>query len=124
MTATPKDTAAIESWHAHVYYDPTTRAAAAALREQVAERFPTAVLGRWHDVKVGPHPQAMYQIAFSNADFPLLAPFLALNRQGLTILLHPESGRPKDDHLLHALWMGAVLPLDATMLPEVSTPHG
>ena len=114
----PTETTAIQSWHAHIYYDPATRAAAATLREQVAQRFPAVRLGRWHDVKVGPHPQAMYQIALENADFPGLAGFLALNRQGLTILLHPESGRPKDDHLNHALWLGAVLPLDASMLPE------
>lgn len=121
----PTEVSAIQSWHAHVYYDPaTTKEIAAGLREQVAARFPAAVLGRWHDKLVGPHPQAMYQIAFANADFPMLAPFLALNRQGLTILVHPESGRPKDDHLKHAMWLGAVLPLDASMLPEVETsPH-
>lgn len=120
----PTEISAIQSWHAHIYYDPaTTRATAAELREQVAARYPAAILGRWHDVKVGPHPQAMYQIAFTNADFPGLAAFLALNRQGLTILLHPESGRPKDDHLKHAMWMGKVLPLDASMLPEVEAAH-
>ena len=60
----------------------------------------------------------MYQLAFSTADAPSLIPFLALNRRGLTILVHPETGRPKDDHLSHALWMGAVLPLNAEILPE------
>jgi DOPA 4,5-dioxygenase len=48
-------------------------------------------------------------------------PFLALNRQGLTVLVHPESGRPKADHAHHALWMGAVLPLKTDILPEVET---
>lgn len=121
----PTEVAAIQSWHAHVYYDPeTTKQVAAVLRDQVAERFPAAILGRWHDRNVGPHPQSMYQIAFSNADFPALAPFLALNRQGLTVLIHPESGRPKDDHLKHAMWLGQVLPLDASMLPEVEIIDG
>ncbi len=51
----PTETTAIRSWHAHVYYDPAaTRDLAAELREQVAARFPAALLGRWHDVKVGP----------------------------------------------------------------------
>lgn len=112
-------TTGITGWHAHVYYDPaTTRALAAALREAIAEGFPDAVLGRWHDVPVGPHPTAMYQVAFAPALFPTLAPFLALNRQGLTILLHPETGRQRADHTAHALWMGAVLPLDVGVLPE------
>lgn len=112
----------ITSWHAHVYYDPqTTRHLAEQLREGVAARFTTR-LGRWHDVPVGPHPSAMFQIAFAVADFPTLVPWLALNRMGLTILVHPNTARPRDDHLRHALWMGAVLALDASRLPEVETP--
>jgi DOPA 4,5-dioxygenase len=108
----------ITGWHAHVYFDDATREAAARLREGIAQAFPDAVLGRWHDVPVGPHPRAMYQVAFAPALFPALVPFLALNREGLVVLVHPETGRQKADHLLHALWMGAVLPLDASVLPE------
>jgi DOPA 4,5-dioxygenase len=109
----------IHGWHAHIYYDPaTTRGAAATLREAIAEHFPGALLGRWHDVKVGPHPTAMYQVAFPPELFPTLVPFIALHRAGLTVLVHPETGRQKKDHLEHALWMGAVLPLDASVLPD------
>lgn len=118
MRETANDTTQIHAWHAHVYYTSDTKPAALRLREWVGARFPAAVLGRWHDAKVGPHPQSMYQIAFPGDLFPTLAPFLAMNRRGLTVLLHPESGRPKDDHLHNAMWMGAVLPMDASMLPE------
>jgi len=121
MRETATETTPIHAWHAHVYYDPATKADALRLREWVGARFPAAVLGRWHDAKVGPHPQSMYQIAFPMDLFPTLAPFLAMNRMGLTVLLHPESGRPKDDHLHNAMWMGAVLKLDASMLPEVES---
>lgn len=117
-----RDTNAIHAWHAHVYFDPNDRAAALRLRESIGARFPAAVLGRWHAVPVGPHPAAMYQIAFGTALFPTLVPFLSLNRAGLTVLVHPETGRPKDDHLKHAMWLGAVLPLNADNLPEVETP--
>jgi aromatic ring-cleaving dioxygenase len=75
-------------------------------------------MGRWHDRPVGPHPQAMYQVAFPPELFPRLVPWLALNRAGLTVLVHPETGRARADHLQHALWLGAVLPLDAGVLPE------
>jgi aromatic ring-cleaving dioxygenase len=109
----------ITGWHAHVYYDPaSTRSTAAALREAIADRFPAAVLGRWHDVPVGPHPGAMYQVAFPPDLLPGLLPFLALNRAGLTILVHPETGRHRADHSDHALWMGTVLPLRLEVLPE------
>jgi DOPA 4,5-dioxygenase len=109
---------AITGWHAHVYFDAATREAAARLREGIAVAFPEAVLGRWHDAPVGPHPQAMYQVAFPVALFPALVPFLALNREGLVVLLHPETGRQRADHTAHALWMGAVMALDTLRLPE------
>lgn len=121
MADAPRDAHAIHSWHAHVYFDPDNRAPALGLREQVGARFPAAVLGRWHAVPIGPHPRAMYQIAFPAELFPTLVPFIALNRQGLTVLVHPESGRPKADHERHALWMGEVLPLKTDMLPETES---
>jgi aromatic ring-cleaving dioxygenase len=75
-------------------------------------------MGRWHDVPVGPHPCAMYQVAFAPELFPALTPFLMLNRMDLTVLLHPQSGRPRDDHTLNAVWMGQVLPLVTSILRE------
>jgi len=115
----PADPAAIQGWHAHIYYgSPAERARAATLRDQIAERFPAAILGRWRDTPVGPHPMPMYQVAFEP---PLLAEFtgfLALNRAGLTVLLHPETGRQKADHSDHALWLGAILPLNLRVLPD------
>ncbi len=110
---------AITGWHAHIYYDPAaTKQQAARLREGIAAAFPAALLGRWHDVPVGPHPTAMYQVAFGPELFPTLVPYIALHREGLTVLVHPETGRQKLDHLQHAIWMGAVLPLDASVLPD------
>ena len=107
----------IDGWHAHVYYDPaSTRDVAATLRDWVGARFPAAVLGRWHDVKVGPHPQAMYQILFANDLYPTLVPFLALNRMGLDVLVHPNTANEYADHMRHAMWLGHVLPLDGSVL--------
>ncbi|MBK1661306.1 DOPA 4,5-dioxygenase family protein [Paracraurococcus ruber] len=109
----------IAGWHAHVYYDPAaTRDAAAAVRDGIAERFPAAVLGRWHDLPVGPHTAAMYQVAFAPDLFPMLVPWLALHRRDLSVLVHPETGRQRADHIRHALWMGPPLPLKAEILPE------
>ncbi len=110
--------AAIESYHAHVYFDgPEARERAAVLREEIAQRF-AVQMGRWHDRPVGPHPMAMYQVAFETALFPTLVPWLMLNRRDLTIVVHPNTDRTKDDHLKHALWLGAVLPLDGSRLEE------
>jgi len=111
------DPARIEDYHMHVYYDTDSRDRAALLRELVESRF-TVRMGRWHDAPVGPHVQGMYQIAFTPDVFPALVPFVMMNRMGLTVLLHPESGRPRDDHTINAVWMGEVLPVKAEMLKE------
>jgi aromatic ring-cleaving dioxygenase len=106
------DRRAIAEYHAHVYYDPRkTRRHAARLRESVAAEFPHARLGRWHDELVGPHTQSMYQIAFPSRMLAAFLPWLMLNRDGLTVLLHPETGDDYRDHTAHAAWLGGVLPL-------------
>jgi len=110
----------IPSYHAHIYFrSPEERAKAEQLREQIAARF-VVRLGRWHEVPVGPHTAPMYQVAFLAQVFPDFIPWLMLNRQGLTILLHPNTGHPRADHETHPFWFGEVLPLKADVLPEVS----
>ncbi|MBV8446750.1 MAG: DOPA 4,5-dioxygenase family protein [Hyphomicrobiales bacterium] len=119
----PEALSRISSFHAHIYYDPAaTRDKAERLRQHVAERF-LVRNGSWHDLPVGPHPSAMFQISFAKEVFPKIVPWLMLNRLGLTILVHPNTDRPRDDHLNHALWMGSVLPLDASRLPQADAPE-
>jgi aromatic ring-cleaving dioxygenase len=114
----PQPLAAIGSFHAHVYFDGAAqREIALALREQIAERF-AVTLGRVHDGLVGPHARAMYQVAFDVPVFGNFVPWLMLNRQGLTVLVHPNTRDQRSDHLVHALWMGEVLEIvNLEMLP-------
>ena len=109
----------IEAWHVHVYFDPAgSEAAARRVREGLEARFPEAAFGRWHRVPVGPHPQAMYQVAFAPALYARLVPWLMLNREGLDVLVHPETGREVADHTAHAAWLGNRLPLDLGKLAD------
>ena len=110
--------AEISSYHAHIYYDPaSTRHVAEAVRAQIAERF-SVRLGRWHDVPVGPHPQAMFQVAILPQVFVEFFPWLLLNRAGLTVLIHPNTGQPRADHMERTAWLGEILPLKPDGLPE------
>ena len=105
----------ITGYHAHVYYDAGSRDAAAELRAAVEDRF-EARMGRWHDNPIGPHPMGSYQIAFEPALFAEIVPWIALNRRGLTIFLHPETGDDVPDHSDHAIWMGAQQEIDLSVL--------
>lgn len=107
-----QDTSAIKEYHAHVYYEPgVSEAAACQVRDGVGSAFPEARLGRWHAVPVGPHTRAMFQVAFPIGLFPSLVPWLMLNRRGLDVLIHPETGDDPTDHTAHAAWLGDRLPL-------------
>ena len=107
----------ITDYHAHIYYDPAkTKEAAAVLRDGIAEAFPDAVIGNWHDEPVGPHLVAMYQVAFATELYERIVPWLSLNRQGLDVLVHPRTGRALADHTEYAIWMGERLPVDEDFL--------
>jgi aromatic ring-cleaving dioxygenase len=120
MTEGFADTATIRSWHAHIYYDPRTRPHAERLREAIGAGFQVQV-GRWHDEPVGPHPTSMYQVAFAVSEFPLLVPWLALNRGELTVLVHPQAENAYEDHTAHAMWLGPPLPLRLDVLRRAPT---
>lgn len=105
----------IRGFHAHVYFDPQSREMAAQVRQALDERF-EVTLGRWHDKPIGPHSKAMYQVAFSPDQFDKVVPWLMLHRQGLDVLVHPETGDDLTDHTAHALWLGEKLALNLDVL--------
>ena len=43
---------------------------------------------------------------FEPALFGELVPWLALNRDGLTVFVHPNTDRDLPDHAEHAMWLG------------------
>lgn len=112
---TKADNPAINCFHAHIYYDPASRKAAARVREGLAARFDVQ-LGRWHDEPVGPHPKAMYQVIFSPALFDQLVPWLMFHREGLDVLVHPDTDDDVKDHVEHSLWLGNKLKLNIEAL--------
>jgi DOPA 4,5-dioxygenase len=109
--------ARIESWHSHVYFDAQTREAAWALRETIMRDFAGCMeMGRFHERPVGPHPMGSYQIAFAPEQFSAIVPWLALNRGALIVFTHPNTGDDLGDHRDRAIWMGATMALDLSVL--------
>ncbi|WP_025097353.1 DOPA 4,5-dioxygenase family protein [Burkholderia sp. A1] len=109
----------IQSYHAHIYFEGAEEnQAALLLRGEIADRFHVS-LGRVHDRAIGPHARPMYQVAFSPDEFMRFVPWLMMNRKGLAVLIHPNTGRPRQDHLSDAMWMGEILPINSDPLVSV-----
>ncbi len=108
----------IKGWHAHVYFNASTLEQARNLCLALAETFPAIQMGRVHEKLVGPHPDWSCQLAFANELFSSVMGFLALNRHGLTVFIHPITGQDLIDHRDRAIWMGAIRPLTLENLPD------
>ncbi|UWQ38834.1 DOPA 4,5-dioxygenase family protein [Leisingera aquaemixtae] len=109
-----KQTSSITGYHAHVYFGETTAEEARTLCQKAAEQFGVQ-MGRMHQKNVGPHPRWSCQLAASPEQFAKLLPWLALNREGLIVFAHPETGDALADHRDHGIWLGAGLPLDLSI---------
>ncbi len=110
MTQTPQ----ITGYHAHIYFDEHSTDAARGLCQRAAEIFGVQ-MGRVHEKCVGPHPRWSCQLAASPDQFSQLLPWLALNRGGLIVFAHPETGDHLADHRDHGIWLGTGLALDLSI---------
>jgi aromatic ring-cleaving dioxygenase len=110
-----------DHYHAHVYFDDSTLAQATALCQAAGERFGVAV-GRVHQQLVGPHPRWSCQLAFDQAQFDPLIPWLDAHRDGLTVLVHGVTGNDLTDHTEHAAWLGDAVPLNLSIFGAPDSP--
>ena len=110
-------TSAIESWHAHVYFDAARRDAAQALRERIASALADRIeMGRFHEKPVGPHPMWSYQLAIPAGEFAPVIGWLALNHGALDVFVHPNTGVALRVHRDCALWLGRSYTLELAAL--------
>ena len=84
------------------------------MRSRLASRISGSGAGT--TCRSGPHTRAMYQILFGPDRLKDFLPWLMLNRQGLAVLVHPETGNDYKDHAEHAVWLGEMLPLKLEVL--------
>ena len=107
----------INGYHAHVYFDEATIDKARNLCEKMRDLF-GITMGRMHAKPVGPHPRWSCQMTVPTDKFDQVIPWLALNRDGLTVFTHPETGQHLQDHRDRAIWMGELLELDLSIFSE------
>jgi DOPA 4,5-dioxygenase len=67
----------------------------------------------------------MYQVAFLPPQFGTVVPWLMLHREGLDILVHPETGDDVADHTERSLWLGEKLEMKVEVLrPRTANASG
>jgi len=101
----------INNFHVHVYYDPHSFEVARELCETLAQQFELP-MGYMHQRPVGPHPDWSCQLTVSNTRIGEVISYLSINRQGLNIFVHPDTGQDLEDHRDRAIWIGSERPLD------------
>jgi DOPA 4,5-dioxygenase len=104
----------IRDFHAHIYFDADEVEKARALGDAAHQRFGVPV-GHYHLQPVGPHPRGSVQLTVRPELFGDFAQWLALNRGGLTIFGHANTGNDLADHTDHVIWFGASEPLDLSI---------
>ena len=115
MSMNPLSPSLIVDWHAHVYFEASSREAARTLRETIGIELAGRIqMGRFHEKPVGPHPMWSYQLSVAPAVLAEVIGWLALNRGGLDVFVHPNTGDPLTDHRDRAIWIGRSYTLDLT----------
>ena len=56
-----------------------------------------------------------FELAFDAEYIGVVLPWLVINRNGLVVFLHPDTGDDLKDHTDYAIWMGAMRELDLSI---------
>jgi len=117
---THRDPSGMAPYHAHVYYDASTRPIAEVLRQNLIESMqraripPLRFVGRLSDRSAGPHPLPQFEIHFTADGLAAIRDIIASS--GLTALVHPLTDDDLADHTSLAQWIGRPLALDLSTL--------
>jgi DOPA 4,5-dioxygenase len=104
----------IRDFHAHIYFDANEVEQAKALGHAAHEKFGVPE-GHYHLGPVGLHPRGSCQLTVPAEQFGDVAQWLVLNRGGLTIFAHANTGDDRADHTRHVIWFGPSEALDLSI---------
>ncbi|MAH05918.1 MAG: 4,5-dioxygenase [Alphaproteobacteria bacterium] len=92
--------------HVHIYFNDAVKDTAMALREKISKDFPNLKQGRVHDAPIGPHPMGSFLVIVEN-NLAVFKKYLSQEHNGLSILIHPETGDDYNDHAeANIEWLG------------------
>ena len=95
---------AVEDW-AHAARGLVVVGLAMSAKNIDPQKFGVKV-GRMHDNPVGPHPRGSCQLTIGKEQLSEVLSWLVLNRKGLTVFTHAQTGNALKDHTDHVIWLG------------------
>ncbi len=107
----------IAEYHAHIYFQDSTKASAEKLHHTLGEIFGDRIVRNAIAYgSRGPHVPPMFGIDIPKGEFLEVLDFLILNHGPHAVLIHPVTGNELLDHTHHALWLGDRQPLNLAIL--------
>ena len=103
-------------FHAHIYYDPGTKPVAETPAGGDRRRDSRSNSAAGMTSRSGRIRSRCIRSPLRPRSSAALVPWLMLNRGGLDVLVHPQTGDAYADHTEHACWLGAPLPLRLEVL--------
>ena len=96
-----------EDYHAHVYFDASSRGTIATVQEGLRAYFGTRIrVSTLREKPVGPHPLPMFEVIFPAQEHDAVRQWLASNRLGHDILMHHVMENDLLAHEEYADWLG------------------
>lgn len=102
----------MKNYHAHVYFNPQDLSLIKEVYEDAVKNNQMMKAFRIISHPVGPHPKGMFEIHFKESTKSEVIHWLQEYRQGLSVLIHEDSGDDHRDHTENVCWLGERLPLD------------
>lgn len=107
----------ISGYHVHFYCTLEQLELAQSVRDSIVKDLKTiGGAGPVRNRPVGPHTLPMFEVWFGPEALGEVLPWVLLNRRGLSVLLHPETGNDYVDHTDRAVWIGEKIPLKLEVL--------
>lgn len=120
--------APVRSYDVHVYFVQTDEvgvAEARALHAQIVESFPELGVHKFWAAPIGPHAIGNFEINLKTpSHLAKFVPWIQVNRRGFSVLVHPNTGYPIQDHTVNAMWVGEKQVLNVSMLEEYTETYG
>jgi aromatic ring-cleaving dioxygenase len=106
----------MNNYHAHVYYPLSECHLGQEIHARGRRHFGN---GKLHIRPVGPHHLPMVEFHFNEEGKAAALAWLEVNRLGLSVLVHRDTGDDVHDHTHHVLWLGAELPIHFDFFRQV-----